>query len=150
MIMAEMPDEVKQKIALSVDEEIFWAIANLIQAEEHLLQTLREVDGPIARQIGELIAFARSNRVKLMKQVGISNPAGELWCAAKHVISAAYRLMEAGEKCVTHYKDLAKAKELIKMARGLEEVILLGYINLIKEMGLQKEAEIHEKSPAQD
>jgi len=40
MIMAEMPDEVKQKIALSVDEEIFWAIANLIQAEEHLLQTL--------------------------------------------------------------------------------------------------------------
>ena len=75
-----IPEELKQRIALSVDEELFWCAANLLQAEEHLLQTLYEAPTPLIAQIGELIAAIRSTRVQIMKQLGISNPAGQVWC----------------------------------------------------------------------
>jgi len=59
-----IPEELKQRIALSVDEELFWCAANLLQAEEHLLQTLYEAPTPLIAQIGELIAAIRSTRVQ--------------------------------------------------------------------------------------
>lgn len=131
MLRKNLPAEVEEKIALSVDEELFWSIANLLQVEEHLLQTIREVEDDLtAGQIKDIISIVRSKRVDLMKLIGVSNTIGESWCAAKHMISAAYRLLEACEKCLVHYNDLPKARKLSEMARSLEEIILLVYRQL--------------------
>jgi len=140
-VKREIPEEVKQKIALSIEEELFWAIANLIQVEEHLLQTLYESPEALIYEIGQMISKVRSMRVKLMKQIGISNPLGETWCAAKHLISATYRLMEAGEKCLTHYNDVTNAKKYTDMARQIEELVLLFYVDLLKRMEKDEKAQ---------
>ena len=129
-----LPEELREKIALSVDEELFWAAANLLQAEEHLLQTLH-ASGGLAGDIGELIAVIRSTRVQIMKQLGISNPSGEIWCASKHLISAAYRLMEASEKSLTQLNQPLLAKKYSSMARTLLEVLLIGCRELIRRLG---------------
>lgn len=134
-----IPEELKQRIALSVDEELFWCAANLLQAEEHLLQTLYEAPTPLIAEIGELIAAIRSTRVQIMKQLGISNPAGQVWCASKHLISAAYRLMEASEKSITQLHSPRLAKQYSSMARRLLELLLIGCRELIAELKAGKE-----------
>lgn len=139
----EALEEVKQKIALSVDEELFWAAANLLQAEEHLLRTISESPPEFLDDLKHLVASIRSKRVKLMKMIGMSNPFGEVWCVAKHIISASYRVMEASEKCLVHIKDTHMARELSTVARELEELILLYYVRLIERMA--KEGEKSEK-----
>jgi len=129
-----LPEELKEKIALSVDEELFWAAANLLQAEEHLLQTLHDVPADQVSAVGELITAIRSLRVQIMKRLGISNPKGETWCSAKHVISAAYRLMEASEKSITQLNDPVTAKEYSQMARTLLELLLIGERELLRRL----------------
>ncbi|RLE66370.1 MAG: hypothetical protein DRJ38_01945 [Thermoprotei archaeon] len=130
----ELPEELKEKIALSVDEELFWAAANLIQAEEHLLQTLYDVPANQVPTIGELIATIRSTRVQIMKRLGVSNPKGQVWCMMKHLISAAYRLMEASEKSITQLNDPIAAREYSEMARILMELFLIGGRELIRRL----------------
>jgi hypothetical protein len=127
--------EIREKIALSVDLELFWAASNLLQAEEHILQSLPESPKEACAGLCELLGEIRRIRVALMKALGFSNPSGEVWCLTKHLISAAYRLMEASEKVALHYGDLERARDFAEKASRLKELVMVGVPLILERMG---------------
>lgn len=85
-----------------LEKELAMAAANLIQAEEHLLHTLLAVKGDEeeGRIVRELVDDVRATRARVMRMLGLDRLQGEMWCAAKHLLSASYRLLEASEKVI--------------------------------------------------
>jgi hypothetical protein len=135
VLTSSAEQEIREKIALSVDLELFWAVSNLLQAEEHIIQTLPESPREALASLCELLGEVRKVRVGLMKKLGFTNPSGEVWCLTKHLISAAYRLTEASEKVALHYGDHEGARDFAEKATRLKELVMIGVPVLLQRMG---------------
>jgi len=108
---------------IPVEADLFWAVGDLIQMEEHLWNVLADCElrglRREAERVCKLIDEIRALRGHLMKKLVVARRF-EGWCQSKHSISAVYRLGEvvskmAGEGRVDEAREIARA-----MRRALE------------------------------
>lgn len=79
---------------LSTEEDLSIAIMNLISLEEHLFFTAEKTGKD---DYFDLMNEVRETRKELLAKI-INKYEGETWCAAKHLLAAAMRLIEVGAK----------------------------------------------------
>ena len=96
---------------LSSDEDLSIAIMNLVSIEEHLFFTGNKTN---KTKYFDLLNQAREMRKELLAKV-IPRTEGETWCAAKHLLATAMRLMEVGTKLQGEKKS-AEAQEFFHRA----------------------------------
>jgi hypothetical protein len=85
-------------VDVPIRKEILVAVANLINAEEHLVYSLPKAPDRHVEDLKQLVTHIRSVRSTLMRAVGYGREGGELWCATKHILAASYRVLEVAEK----------------------------------------------------
>lgn len=111
----------QNKMDLSSDQDLTFAIMNLISIEEHFIFTGAKTGKD---KYYDLVDEVRNVRKGLMEKV-VKDPEGEVWCISKHLLSASMRLMEVGCKQLTlEHKDDAyemfqKAYDLYSLFWGL-------------------------------
>jgi hypothetical protein len=109
-------DEFKKehKLDLSSGEDLSIAVMNLISLEEHFFFTGAKTDNV---KHFDLLVEVREIRKELLKKI-VKDPEGEIWCVSKHLLAAAMRLMEVGNK---YYNGDRKreAEDLFKKAYRL-------------------------------
>jgi hypothetical protein len=110
---------------VSIRNELLIAVANLINAEEHLVYSLSRVPEGEADLLRRLIGEIRALRSRLMRTIGYGSEGGELWCAAKHILSASYRVMEASEKATDNPSPALDPIILASESRELLEYALM-------------------------
>lgn len=109
------------KMDLSSDQDLTVAIMNLVGIEEHLFFTGAKT---AKHEYFDLIKEVRNIRKDLLKKI-IVEYEGEVWCIAKHLLAASYRLMEVGTKQLDlgknqeAYDFFAKAYNLYSLFWGL-------------------------------
>ncbi|MEM0243394.1 MAG: hypothetical protein QXT34_03040 [Candidatus Aenigmatarchaeota archaeon] len=97
-IMEKLKDE-KIKLDISKDEDLSFAIMNLISIEEHLFMSGAKT-GNI--KYYEILKEVRELRKNLMKEIVKNYEEGaEAWCISKHLLAATMRLNEVGTKLLT-------------------------------------------------
>jgi hypothetical protein len=122
-------------LGLPAGVEVLYAAANLVNAEEHLVESVPRVPEHLRRELADLISEVRAERSRLMRRL-FNGAGGELWCAAKHTLSASYRLLEAAEKLTGG--DTSLQAEMHELASGSRR--LLDLAMAIADM--QKELEV--------
>jgi len=91
----------KNKLDLSVGEDLSIALMNLVSLEEHLYFTAMKTN---KQKYLDMLNQARGMRIGLMKKL-VVKPEGEEWCISKHLLAASMRLIETGNK---HLKENKK------------------------------------------
>ncbi|MBP3615371.1 MAG: hypothetical protein J6J27_00520 [Alphaproteobacteria bacterium] len=132
---------------LSSDQDLSIAIMNLISIEEHLIFSGAKTG---KTSFYDLIEEIRDMRKTLMQKM-IKAYEGEVWCISKHLLGAAYRLMEVGTKQQSMgntkeaYDLFDKAYELYCLFWGLNtNAINLKDVEWVKDAGIDvKEIEEH-------
>ncbi len=122
---------------LPLEKELLIAAANLINAEEHLVYSLPKTPGRFVNEVKDLINEVRAIRSRLMRMAGFGSEGGELWCAAKHLLAASYRMLEAAEKAAKkpadQNPDSHAPAELSTMSRDLVDAAFI-ILDLQQEM----------------
>ncbi|MBI4144667.1 hypothetical protein HY493_00480 [Candidatus Woesearchaeota archaeon] len=109
----------KQRADLTHQEDLSFAVMNLVSIEEHLAMTSVKTN---KQEYLHILAAVRKLRVSLLKELVI-NPEGEIWCISKHLLAATMRLMETATK---HIKtNPVKAHGLEKSAFDLYSLFWL-------------------------
>ena len=86
-------------VDLTTAEDLSLAVMNLISLEEHFFFTANKLGKPEYFDASEDI---RTMRKELLgKLIDKGHHEGETWCVSKHLLSAAMRLMEVGNKHMT-------------------------------------------------
>ncbi|OIO65357.1 hypothetical protein AUJ68_03355 [Candidatus Woesearchaeota archaeon CG1_02_57_44] len=85
---------IKNEADLSQDEDLSFAIMNLVSLEEHLCFTAVKVD---SEEHLTMLDGVRKLRVQLLRKM-VKEPKGEEWCISKHLLAASMRLSEVGTK----------------------------------------------------
>jgi hypothetical protein len=128
-------------VDVPIRKEILVAVANLINAEEHLVYSLPKVPDRHVEELKQLVADIRSVRSTLMRAIGYGREGGELWCAVKHVLAASYRVLEAAEKASKKpaASELA-GSDAVEMAALSQELLedALVLLEIQKEMGARE------------
>ena len=124
---------------LSSDQDLSIAIMNLISIEEHLIFSGAKTG---KTSFYDLIEEIRDMRKTLMQKM-IKEYEGEVWCISKHLLGAAYRLMEVGTKQQSMgntkeaYDLFDKAYELYCLFWGLNmNAINLKDVEWVKDTGV--------------
>ncbi len=86
--------KIDKNIDLSSGEDLSIGIMNLISIEEHLFFTSQKTGD---EKYLDLLNEVRLMRTDLMKNI-VKDPAGEVWCISKHLLSSSMRMMEVGTK----------------------------------------------------
>lgn len=97
-------------IDIPKQEDLSFAVMNLISIEEHLAFTFMKT-GKV--EYLSVLDSVRSLRKYLLKQL-LVNTEGELWCVSKHLLATSMRLMETGAKFLE--KDVKNANKFYKSA----------------------------------
>lgn len=109
----------KQRADLTSQEDLSFAVMNLVSIEEHLAMTSAKTN---KQDYVHILGAVRKLRVSLLKEL-VVNTEGELWCISKHLLAATMRLMETATK---HIKsNPAKAHSLEKSAFDLYSLFWL-------------------------
>lgn len=85
------------------EEDMSFAIMNLIGIEEHLAMTAVKTK---KQEYLHILCAVRKLRIKLLRKL-VENPEGEVWCISKHILSATMRLMEISTKYLESDPDAA-------------------------------------------
>ena len=93
---------------IPLEMDLLWAVANLIQCEEHLWSIIGDIrremkDRRLERRACALLDEVRDLRAHLMKKL-VPARRYELWCELKHSISQLYRIGEVASKLVSEGK----------------------------------------------
>ena len=86
--------KVKNKLDLSLGEDLSIGIMNLISLEEHFLFSFVKTNN---EQYLPMLEQTRELRKRLLKKIVRDNK-GEDWCISKHLLAATMRLTEVGTK----------------------------------------------------
>lgn len=115
-------------VDLSADEDLSLAVMNLVSLEEHFFFTGAKLG---QEKYYDLSQEAREIRKQLMRELLPAAP-GETWCASKHLLAAAMRLIETGQKyratgqaerSVSHFKQAYRLYALFwALKLGLADV----------------------------
>lgn len=89
-----MENEKPHNADLTNNEDLSFAVMNLVSIEEHLAMT--SVKAGRAEYL-HILAAVRKLRIKLLKRLVIE-PEGEVWCISKHLLAASMRMMETATK----------------------------------------------------
>jgi hypothetical protein len=81
-------------VDLSTEEDLSFAIMNLVSLEEHFCFTGLKTDKP---EYFDLLQEVRSMRKALLERM-VSRHEGETWCITKHLLATTMRLIEVGTK----------------------------------------------------
>ncbi len=95
------------------EEDLFFAVMNLISIEEHLAFTAMKTG---KKEYLHALDSIRELRKLLLKKL-LRNTEGELWCVSKHLISSTMRLMETGARYLGN--DTNEAENYYKAAFNL-------------------------------
>ncbi len=101
-------EKIKEKVDLSKQGEIFFAVSELVNAEDHLMESFKRLKHENILKFHHAI---REIRTALLKK--IANP--EFWCESKHIAAGYKHIIEACYKS----EHQAESKELIKLADDL-------------------------------
>ena len=107
------------KADLTHEEDMSFAIMNLIGIEEHLAMTSVKAKN---QEYLHILCAVRKLRIKLLKEL-VKEPEGEIWCVSKHLLSATMRLMETATKYLE--TDVNAAHDFEKSAFDLYSLFWL-------------------------
>ena len=106
--MRDSSDEKKTLREEALEEELWYAIANVANIEEHLIETAQKIDDEEkAWECLKVADFAREIRQSLVSFIlspeklsegGERVSKGEIWCAMKHALLAWYHILESIQK----------------------------------------------------
>ncbi|MEM5820536.1 MAG: hypothetical protein QW678_02760 [Candidatus Aenigmatarchaeota archaeon] len=143
-ILEKLKDE-NVKLDISKDEDLSFAIMNLISIEEHLFMSGVKTGN---KKYFEILNEVRELRKELMKEIVKNVEEGaEVWCISKHLLAATMRLNEVATKLLGNNKEKAheyfgKAYKTYTMFWALN----LGMYNLDKvKEEIEKDKEIKEE-----
>jgi len=132
-LLAKMKEvQTKNKLDLSLDEDLSIAIMNLISIEEHLFFTAVKTN---KIKYLDLLNETRQMRKNLLKKI-IKDYEGEVWCLSKHLLAATMRLNEVGTKSLNQGKK-EEAWEFFKMAYQLYSLFWGLNLGVIKSKDLK-------------
>jgi len=125
----ERADQMKkqEKMDLSSDQDLSFAVMNLISIEEHLVFSGAKTG---KKEYYNWVEDVRELRKNLLKKI-VKDPEGEVWCISKHLLAATMRLMEVGTKQQTAgrtqeaYEFFDRAYQVYSLFWGLN----LGVLN---------------------
>lgn len=124
-------------VDIPIRKELLVAVANLINAEEHLVYSFPRVQGRHVEELKQLVSDVRSIRSRMMRALGYGSEGGEVWCAIKHILAASYRALEVAEKSAKGSATAALtgpgAVEMAAMSQELLENALV-LLEIQKEM----------------
>ena len=131
----EKADQLKKqdKMDLSSDQDLTFAIMNLVSIEEHFIFSGAKTG---KNEYYDLVNDVRDMRKALLKKI-IKEYEGEVWCISKHLLAACMRLMEVGTKQLgmdrkeEAYDFFNKAYQLYSLFWGIN-------LDLIKTNDLKK------------
>ena len=131
----------QNKLDLSSDQDLTFAIMHLISIEEHFIFTGAKTE---KNQYYDLVKDVREMRKTLMEQV-VDKPEGEVWCISKHLMGASMRLMEVGTKQLgmdkkeIAYDFFQKAYDMYALFWGLNmKLIDTGKVKKIDDNAINK------------
>jgi hypothetical protein len=131
----------QEKMDLSSDQDLTFAIMNLISIEEHFIFTGAKTG---KNRYYDLVEEVRNIRKELLKKI-IVEYEGEVWCISKHLLATCMRLMEVGSKQLSldnkaeAYDFYQKAYDVYSLFWGLAlKAIDVGKITAIDEKALDK------------
>ncbi len=112
----EKVDQMKkqEKMDLSSDQDLTFAIMNLVSIEEHFIFTGVKTG---KTKYYDFMIEVREMRKALLKKI-IKDYEGEVWCISKHLLAATMRLMEVGTK-QKHMGNDDEAHDLFEKAYEL-------------------------------
>jgi hypothetical protein len=84
----------QNKLDLSLDQDLSFAVMNLVSIEEHLIFSGAKTEDT---QYYNWVPQIREMRKKFMERL-VKNKEGEMWCISKHLLATTMRLMEVGTK----------------------------------------------------
>ncbi len=144
----EKADQLKKqdKMDLSSDQDLTFAIMNLVSIEEHFIFSGAKTE---KNEYYDLVKDVREMRKTLLKKI-IKEYEGEIWCISKHLLAACMRLMEVGTKQLgmdrkeEAYDFFNKAYQLYSLFWGINlDLIKTSDLKKIDEDALNK----HDKKP---
>ncbi|MEM5830549.1 MAG: hypothetical protein QXL82_03525 [Candidatus Aenigmatarchaeota archaeon] len=111
-ILKKLKDE-KFKLDISRDEDLSFAVMNLISIEEHAFMSAVKTGN---KKYLDILNEVRNLRKELMKELVKNVEEGaETWCMSKHLLSATMRLEEVGTKILSE-GNKEKAMEIFNKA----------------------------------
>jgi hypothetical protein len=122
-------------IDLSTEEDLSLAVMNLISLEEHFFFTAEKTGQP---EYFNLLKEVREVRKEMLGRL-IPKHEGETWCASKHLLATAMRLIEVGTKLKGDGND-AKAKETFDYAYRIYSLFWGLRLKLISVADMKKTA----------
>ncbi len=126
---------------LSTEEDLSIAIMNLISLEEHFFFTAKKTG---KEEYFDFMNEIRETRKELLAKM-IDKHEGETWCAAKHLLATAMRLIEVGTKLYSDGKK-EEAKNFFDKAYKIYSLFWALRLKLISIPELKNEVK-NEKSP---
>jgi ribosomal protein S15P/S13E len=87
--------EIKNKLDLSLGEDLSIALMNLISLEEHFLFSFMKTSQD---KYLEFLEQIRELRKRLLAKIVKKDDESEKWCISKHLLAASMRLSEVGTK----------------------------------------------------
>ena len=122
-------------VDLSTAEDLSLAVMNLISLEEHFFFTAMKTGKD---EYLDTSAEVRNMRKELLAEL-MANHEGESWCVSKHLLSAAMRLIEVGNKLHSEgEKD--KAKKMFEKAYKIYSIFWALKLKLVTVEKIQKTA----------
>lgn len=128
----------KDKLDLSIGEDLSIALMNLISLEEHFLFSFMKTS---QEQYLEMLESVREMRKKFLKKLVKENDA-ENWCISKHLLATSMRLCEVGTKEL-HEGRKKEAEDLLIEAFNLYS--LFWAVNGVGIEKISKEDKLNEK-----
>lgn len=119
---------------LSTAEDLSLAVMNLISLEEHLFFTAAKTE---KSEYFDVSGEIRKLRKEAMEKL-IGSHEGETWCATKHLLSSAMRLLEVGNKLQTEGKK-EEAEKFFGMAYRVYSIFWALRLKLIEVKETQNE-----------
>ena len=123
----------QDKIDLSSDQDLTFAIMNLISIEEHFIFTGNKTNKP---KYFDSVDEVRNIRKELLAKV-VKDPEGEVWCISKHLLAASMRLMEVGTKQLS-IDNKQEAYDFFQKAYDLYSLFWALNMKLIDTDGVKK------------
>lgn len=143
--LIEKYDQMKKqdKADLSSDQDLTFAIMNLVSIEEHLIFTGAKTQ---KNNYYDLVEEVRKIRRALMQTLFPTEPEGEVWCITKHLLATSMRLMEVGSKQLSlnkkteGYEFFQKAYDIYCLFWGIQmKAISTESLKNIDENALDKQ-----------
>ncbi|MEM5821226.1 MAG: hypothetical protein QXP34_02800 [Candidatus Aenigmatarchaeota archaeon] len=111
-ILEKLKDE-RIKLDISKDEDLSFAVMNLISIEEHAFMSAVKTGN---KKYLDILNEVRNIRKELMKELVKNVEEGaEVWCMSKHLLSATMRLEEVGTK-ILNEGNKEKAMDIFNKA----------------------------------